>query len=88
MALAIIASILLGAILARCFRVLILIPVSALLLLGLTATAYCSEQGFLSVAAESAILVTSMQIGYAAVPIFIVARALLRKIGARQTRTR
>ncbi|MBO0733454.1 MAG: hypothetical protein J2P49_03895 [Methylocapsa sp.] len=81
--LAIIGSALLGACLARCFKVLILVPVSAVLLLGLTAKAYCFEQGFLTLAAQSAVLVTSMQIGYAAIPIFIVARMMPRKIGTR-----
>jgi len=81
MTLAIIGTILFGAILARCFRVLILIPVSGVLLLGLTAKAF--EQGFLTLAAESAILITSVQIGYAAIPNFIVAKMMLRKIATR-----
>jgi hypothetical protein len=76
-----IGSVLLGAIFGRSFKVLVLAPVSLLILLTQTVRAYCFEDGILSLAAESAVLVTGLQIGYAAMAISTVTIVMLRRIG-------
>jgi hypothetical protein len=66
MTILVIGSVLVGAILGRFFKVLVLLPVFALTLaVALVRTAYLGHD-LLHLALEFAVLVTSLQIGYAA----------------------
>lgn len=80
MTVSIIGAVLIGAVLARFYNVLILVPAFALILAAVVGRALYFQQGLLHPAVEFALLITSLQIGYAALPISYVAMAPLRRI--------
>ena len=80
MAISIIGSVLLGAILGQFFKVLVLTPAFALILAAVLGRAIYFEHGLLRPAWEFAVLITSLQIGYVVIPIFYVVMASLRRI--------
>jgi hypothetical protein len=61
----VIGSVLLGVILGRFFKVLVLVPVSALLVASVIGWSFYDQCGLLSALGRMAILVTALQIGYA-----------------------
>ena len=62
MAILLIWSVLLGAVLGRFFKVLVLVPACAFLLVAVVVRS--AEHGLLSRLLEFAVLITSLQIGY------------------------
>ena len=76
----IIVSVLVGAILGRFFKVLVLIPAFALILTAVLGRAIYFEHGLLRPAWEFAVLIMSLQIGYVAIPISYVVMASLSRI--------
>jgi ABC-type uncharacterized transport system permease subunit len=79
-AISIIGSVLVGAIFGQFFKVLVLIPAFALILTAVLGRAIYFEHGLLRPAWEFAVLITSLQIGYVAIPISYVVMASLRRI--------
>jgi ABC-type uncharacterized transport system permease subunit len=77
----IIGTVLVGAVLARFYNVLILIPAFALVLAIIVGKAFYLHHGLLCSAVEFALLITSLQIGYVAIPISYIVAAQLRRIG-------
>ena len=80
MAISIIGAVLLGAVLARFYNILILVPAFALIFASIVVKAFYFHLGLLHPALEFALLITSLQIGYVAIPISFVVMALLRRI--------
>jgi hypothetical protein len=80
LAISIIATVLIGAVLARFYNVLILFPAFALVLAAVLGRAFYFHLGLLHPAVEFALLITSLQIGYVAMPISYVVMAPLRRI--------
>jgi ABC-type uncharacterized transport system permease subunit len=72
LAISITGAILLGAVLARFYNVLILVPAFALIFASIVAQAFYLHLGVLRPAVEFALLLTSLQIGYVAIPISFV----------------
>jgi hypothetical protein len=68
-----------GAVLARFYNVLILIPAFALILAAVLGRAFYFQHGLLRPAVEFALLITSLQIGYVAIPISHVVMAPVRR---------
>jgi hypothetical protein len=64
MAILLIWSVLLGAILGRFFKVLVLVPACALVLAAVLVRSAAVEHGLLRPLLEFAVLITSLQIGY------------------------
>jgi ABC-type uncharacterized transport system permease subunit len=79
-AISIIGSVLVGAIFGQFFKVLVLIPAFALILTAVLGRAIYFEHGLLRPAWEFAVLITSLQIGYVAIPMSYVVMASLRRI--------
>jgi hypothetical protein len=79
-AISVIGSVLVGAILGQFFKVLVLIPAFALILAAVLGRAIYFERGLLRPAWEFAVLITSLQIGYAIIPIGYVVMASLCRI--------
>jgi len=75
LAISMIGAVLLGAVLARFYNVLILVPAFALIFASIVVKSFCFHFGLLRPAVEFALLITSLQIGYAAVPISFVVMA-------------
>jgi ABC-type uncharacterized transport system permease subunit len=86
LAISIIGAILLGAVLARFYNVLILVPAFALIFASVVAKAFYFHLGMLCPAVEFALLITSLQIGYVAIPISFVVMAPLRRINGRSSK--
>ena len=80
MAISIIGTILVGAVLGRFYKVSILFPAFALILVAVLGRAFYFHQGLLRPALEFALLVTSLQIGYVVIPISFVVMAPLWRI--------
>ena len=72
MAVSITGVILLGAVLARFCNILILVPAFALIFASIVAKAFYFHLGLQHPALEFALLITSLQIGYVAIPISFV----------------
>jgi ABC-type uncharacterized transport system permease subunit len=83
LAISITGAILLGAVLARFYNVLILVPAFALIFASVVAKSVFLHLGLLRPALEFSLLVTSLQIGYVAIPISLVVMAPLRRIKGR-----
>ena len=64
MAILILGSVLLGAVLGRFFKVLVLVPACALVLAVVLVRSADGEHGLLRPLLEFAVLITSLQIGY------------------------
>ena len=64
MAILILGSVLLGAVLGRFFKVLVLVPACALVLAVVLVKSADGEHGLLRPFLEFAVLITSLQIGY------------------------
>ena len=64
MAILILGSVLLGAVLGRFFKVLVLVPACALVLAVVLVRSADGEHGLLRALLEFAVLITSLQIGY------------------------
>jgi hypothetical protein len=64
MAILLIWSVLLGAVLGRSFKVLVLVPACAFALATVLVRSAIGEQGLLRPLLEFAVLITSLQIGY------------------------
>ena len=64
MAILLIWSVLLGAVLGRFFKVLVLVPACAFLLAAVVVRSANGEHGLLRPLLEFAVLITSLQIGY------------------------
>jgi ABC-type uncharacterized transport system permease subunit len=86
LAISIIGAVLLGAVLARFYNVLILVPAFALIFASIVAQAFYLHLGVLQPAVEFALLITSLQIGYVAIPISFVVMAPLRRIKRRSSK--
>lgn len=80
MAIFIIGTVLVGAVLARFYNVLILIPAFALILAAVVGRAFYFQHGLLGPAMEFAVLITSLQIGYVAIPVSYVVMAPVRRM--------
>ncbi len=80
MAISIIGAVLVGAVLARFYNVFILVPAIALVLAAVLGRAFYFQQGLLRPAVEFALIITSLQIGYVAIPISYVVMAPVRRI--------
>ena len=65
MAILLIGSVLLGAVLGRFFKVLVLVPACAFVLAAVLVRSADVEHGLLRPLLEFAVLITSLQIGYA-----------------------
>jgi hypothetical protein len=72
LAIPILGSILLGAVLARFYNILILVPAFALIFSSVVLKSFYFHLGVLRPAVEFALLITSLQIGYVAIPISFV----------------
>jgi hypothetical protein len=79
-AISIIGTVLIGAVLARFYNVLIFIPAFALIFVAVLGRAFYFQYGLLHSAAEFALLTTSLQIGYVAIPISYAVRVVVRRI--------
>ena len=86
MAISMIGAVLLGAVLARFYNVLILVPAFALIFASIVAKAFYFHLGLQHPALEFALLITSLQIGYVAIPICFVVMAPLRRIKGRSSK--
>ncbi len=86
MAIPILGTILLGAVLARFYNILILVPAFALIFASIVAKSFYLHLGVLRPAVEFALLITSLQIGYVAIPISFVVMAPLRRIKGRSSK--
>jgi hypothetical protein len=64
MAILLIWSVLLGAVLGRFFKALVLVPACAFLLAAVVVRSVNGEHGLLRLLLEFAVLITSLQIGY------------------------
>ncbi|MCI0600564.1 MAG: hypothetical protein L0Y50_11790 [Beijerinckiaceae bacterium] len=73
-------SVLVGVILGRFFKVLVLLPAILCLLAIVIGRAIYFEHGLLRLGLESAAAVTSLQIGYAAILITIAIKLMLQRI--------
>ena len=85
MAISITGVILLGAVLARFCNILILVPAFALIFASIVAKAFYFHLGLQHPALEFALLITSLQIGYVAIPISFVVMTPLRRIKRRSS---
>jgi hypothetical protein len=84
----IIASILLGAFLSQFYRVFILFPVIVFVVVGEFGKAIYFGLGFWRPLFEFALISTSLQIGYVAIPAFFVILNLSRRVGLQRGQVR
>jgi hypothetical protein len=84
----IIGSILLGAFLSQFCRVFVLLPVSALVLAVEFGRAFYFGLGFWRSLFEFALMSTSLQIGYVAVPAFLTLFNLTRRVRLQRRQAR
>lgn len=81
MAILLIWSVLLGAVLGRFFKVLVLVPACAFLLVAVLVRSADGEHGLLRPLLEFAVLITSLQIGYVSGPLSFLIHSVLQRQG-------